>query len=170
VKRRLFNAGALLSLAICLASLGLWVRSGGRAATLQLGPSRLGAIYATAAAGGLTLVFVTEPDHIAFSPLMLDTYSAVATNPLTRFSYHRRDAWMSWSGYFPQRRVLTFPIWVVSIVSAATPLLWVHRRTRRRASGPGMCAACGYDLRGTPGSQCPECGAGYSSGGKTNPT
>jgi hypothetical protein len=30
-----------------------------------------------------------------------------------------------------------------------------YRRARRKAN---LCVNCGYDLRGTPGSNCPECG------------
>jgi len=50
------------------------------------------------------------------------------------------------------------PDWFVAIVLLALPAFWVLRRllsVKRRAAG--LCVACGYDLRGTPG-RCPECG------------
>ena len=50
------------------------------------------------------------------------------------------------------------PHWFVIAGSAILPVVWLigRRRARRRARG-GLCAACGYDLRASPG-RCPECG------------
>jgi hypothetical protein len=53
------------------------------------------------------------------------------------------------------------PCWMAAIVFGALPLRWAlglrRRRAARRAKA-GLCTACGYDLRATPG-RCPECGA-----------
>ena len=51
------------------------------------------------------------------------------------------------------------PWWSVVLSTALLPVAQALRgakRVRRRRSG--RCAACGYDLRATPG-RCPECGA-----------
>ena len=56
-------------------------------------------------------------------------------------------------------QTLAVPHWGVLVAFALLPVLRVtalsDRRRRRRL---GLCPACGYDLRATPG-RCPECGA-----------
>lgn len=45
-------------------------------------------------------------------------------------------------------RTLAIPDWSLLLATAALPLLrFLNRRSRPR---PGLCAACGYDLRATP--------------------
>lgn len=61
-------------------------------------------------------------------------------------------------------RVVTVDHWLLAVVTAIVPLAWVVRRAivwrRSRAVRAGLCAACGYDLRGTAdGRACPERGA-----------
>ena len=51
------------------------------------------------------------------------------------------------------------PHWVPAVGFAVLPAAWLVRRFRRsRALKRGLCTACGYDLRASPG-RCPECGA-----------
>jgi len=50
----------------------------------------------------------------------------------------------------------------VVMAAALLPSLYAIRRRRRRER-PGLCPACGYDLRATPG-RCPECGRGRDIG------
>ena len=52
--------------------------------------------------------------------------------------------------------VAQIPLFYVVAVSAVFPVLsW---RARRRHRAAWQCKACGYDLRGSAGSPCPECG------------
>lgn len=47
------------------------------------------------------------------------------------------------------------PIWSLVLLSGV-PTVWLWYRDRRRRHG--LCANCGYDLRGSVSGVCPECG------------
>jgi hypothetical protein len=54
------------------------------------------------------------------------------------------------------------PAWFAAMALGALPGLWIFKRVRRSVTKKtrlrlGLCPACGYDTRATPG-QCPECG------------
>ncbi len=55
-----------------------------------------------------------------------------------------------WSGFLVDTALYSL-VWVVLL----TLIVAVRRRLRSRR---GCCVTCGYDLRGTPHGQCPECG------------
>jgi hypothetical protein len=56
---------------------------------------------------------------------------------------------------------VTVPIWLLALVTALLPTLWLaqamRRREHRRRLAANRCIVCGYDLRATP-DRCPECG------------
>jgi hypothetical protein len=58
--------------------------------------------------------------------------------------------------------LVVFPVWFDLIVGAilVTPMLLFWRRNHRlrRRIREGRCRTCGYDLRGSVSSVCPECG------------
>jgi hypothetical protein len=55
-------------------------------------------------------------------------------------------------------QVWAIPLWPLLLVSLIPAARWGWRnRQSRRWLRAGRCAACGYDLRATPG-RCPECG------------
>ena len=58
-------------------------------------------------------------------------------------------------------RAYAWPAWITyaSTLGAVVALVGRRGRAAERRRLAGLCPACGYDLRATPG-RCPECGAG----------
>ncbi|MCC7408404.1 MAG: hypothetical protein IT442_10040 [Phycisphaeraceae bacterium] len=57
---------------------------------------------------------------------------------------------------------VNFPYWAVALVVSAPLVVGLGVMMRQGVRGRrGRCPLCGYDLRGTEGEACPECGAGF---------
>lgn len=86
--------------------------------------------------------------------------TALASRPVLGFQF-----WdTTFDGADPPRRAVgaVVPFWAVAGLFAVLPSLWgrgaLRRRRRAARVRRGLCAACGYDLRGARGG-CPECGS-----------
>jgi hypothetical protein len=158
--RRLFTVLSALSLALCLATVVLWVRSYTLEDVLEFGdgpPSHSFVSYR----GGVTVGW--EDSRPETRGARSDTgwgreyewrrmgFGAGAF----RYGRWAHDTSYSSGGYWRWRR---FPWWPICVLLSLPPLLHAWRLARRRRRGAsGLCPSCGYDLRATPG-RCPECG------------
>jgi hypothetical protein len=151
VKRRLFNLLALVSLVLCAATVVLWVRTYWwtdriiyhRADCVRWLQSKRGEIVIQKGSG----------QHIADLRGSFSYPSPPNTIAL-------RD----WGGFWwctmrnPKQILvveIVLPFWSIVLATAALPLgrtitrVGVRIRALRRKS-PGLCSACGYDLRAAP--------------------
>ena len=82
----------------------------------------------------------------------------------------RRFAARSESGFYSGLRAapvtvdyhfayVVVPYWSLALLTAVLPSLRLRAHFRRPRNRAGLCPACGYDLRATPG-RCPEYRAG----------
>ena len=53
---------------------------------------------------------------------------------------------------------IAIPHWLVTLLLAVLPALYLGAAILSRSHRAGLCPKCGYDLRATP-DRCPECGA-----------
>jgi hypothetical protein len=150
----------------------LWALSGGRAASdsIWITPAKLH--------GGFVLD--STPDSYLYQYLKGPKWGRLDGGPYSLeapasglgasswqalgFRYVQNNAWLPIAqvqfGYPTARSTAIYiPHWAISVLFALLPLAVLFRVLRRRHRvRHGLCAICGYDLRGSPG-RCPECGA-----------
>jgi hypothetical protein len=156
MRRRLFTLLSAASLFLCVATCGLSVRSYAviDGCWVVEHPSPSGRYwFVRSAAGNVELYGLTIIEY-------LETWEPVGKGgPLVRVDA-ARELWETVHGLSPEGRM---PFAAIASVAAAGPIYHaaagISRRRRRRLRREiGLCPACGYDLRASPG-RCPECGA-----------
>jgi hypothetical protein len=144
VKRRLFNLAAAVSLLLCVATAGLWVRALNGSNDYIEWQSRS---------------FQQIPTTESF-----EKWDRTQWIPDAIFVFGRQPFF----GYPRNSFSVHFYYWAVLPATATLPAIaaWQHIR-RRRTLAARRCAICGYDLRATP-RRCPECGTVPSRGRVTS--
>jgi hypothetical protein len=186
VKRRIFNAIAVVSLVLCVFTLAMWVRSGfasdwvayARPTQHLLGYAHDEAIvgtergFVTVTIGGVdcmdaeSAAWLKRSGPLHGCPLGLTKGSKTFegfTLDSFRLSGFRQGSFRGTarepSGVERYGSTIEVPLWFILLVTSLplqARLLW-RQWERHRYSMVGLCRKCGYDLRATP-DRCPECG------------
>jgi hypothetical protein len=182
MKRRLFNAGAVVSLVLGLVVAALWWRSYSRAEFL-VWVSPNGA-WAALSCRGIFELSVGDYDRFDdFKPghfgLRVESAELIGYAHFARTDQYWMGFGFKRNDYFSHTRgahaewIVSLPHWAALCILFAWPVGWLIRVLRKRSNSL-TCPACGYDLRGTPsapgsagasggsggsGGTCPECGA-----------
>jgi hypothetical protein len=162
--RRLFNLLTALSLLLCVASLGFFLRSLGvkdRIDVESVTPEGLKIHWVVlASAGG---VAVQRSSYlVAFdTPMPEPRWRLVRrSEPIgatPSFSRWRDAGYTAWGASYDSNHLATLPIWLLALIFSVFPAIRVYSRRPKRPAG--LCPSCGYDLTGNVSGTCPECGA-----------
>ena len=155
MKRRLHTLLALLCVLLCVAVAALWARSHTHLTALVPVRTDRHLYGVSIIRGGVYIARVPKAPNVLQHRLVhqpLDPLAVYLTTPrrFAGFGYVRPSEGLP---------MLRLPAWFVLLVPMTYLLAigWGRARKRRRRAA-GLCPACGYDLRATPG-RCPECGA-----------
>jgi hypothetical protein len=181
MRRRLFNVLTAVSLLLCAATCGLWVRSywvDDSFFWTDKAPSRIlewEEQGITCAAGGVQLFHhhaVERSGTLAVLGLLdghhFDHFTERATDyPYFGFPWPPSECInVRFAGFQifhaadanDRIEAGAFPLAAIAVSALVLPCMRVRREIKRRYSKNNLCLACGYDLRATA-ERCPECGA-----------
>jgi hypothetical protein len=166
VKRRRFNVLAAVSLGLCAATAGLWVRSYRVADYVAW----QGSSHAHGFASSRGLLFGERcvaisrpypPQALFYATLSPIDYGTMKPVGLKR-DFRALGIGATLIEKPEERRYALFmPHWLLMLICLIPVLWWIrqyrHGQRLQRLKA-GICVNCGYDLRATP-DRCPECGA-----------
>ena len=173
MKRLAFNFITVLSLLLCVTTVGLWGRSYWWADSIMLGgedrPNRvISSVYGRLSYTSIAGCLYGEHFHWYSSHFT----GKVAGSPSGWFGF---DAWhdvirlkndVGMRPPIPEWGV-QFPYWFPILLTSLFPSIWFIARRRRRLIRSrrqmGLCLKCGYDLRASK-DRCPECGTAIPTG------
>jgi hypothetical protein len=175
--RILLNAATAVSLLLCVATVVLWVRSyvafdlitlqiGGRSAQVWTPRGRLNVEWASrpyfrprwmtqAPVGAVSVWEFLRPEHSVQTDVSGKPHRYAWLGFIFSPTYEQpasRDQPACWF------TTLGVPCYALLAITAVLPARRGWHALRQRSRLPGLCPACGYDLRATP-ERCPECGA-----------
>lgn len=165
MKRRVYNIAVAISLVLFVVVTGLWVASGLYAARFRLeDTSGRGVVFVTHRHGYASISWIpVKPIAVyrlhpkGFGLTRTQRFGLVPPTEITddlRFGLrYRREIHL---------RTVLLAHWLLAIPTLILPVVWLIRRRRNHDPDAVLCAKCGYDLRGSPGGACPECGEGMS--------
>jgi hypothetical protein len=158
IGRWMIDGLTVLSLVLCVATAGFWVRSYSVLEAVEfrkpfsgiLGWSR-GEI-----AVGLTVHGVPRA---GFQYTATRATFSLAEKARGEFGSNRSEVGGIIWGREPRgNKWIVLPCWIIATITAITPALWLGRAVRQRLRvRPGFCS-CGYNLTANVSGVCPECG------------
>lgn len=158
VKRRLLNLLTFLSLLVCATALGVAIRGEFISRGETFGPQNDRVSWRFTWRQGQLFTYFC-PGYVTQFSLYTPGWSLAGVHVARGFSPGGQPLVVA--------SMTQAHVWVACLAFAVAPALYVRRRLREALRPPpGLCAACGYDLRASP-DRCPECGspASVSHGG-----
>ena len=160
MKRGLLNLLTAVSLLLCVAVCGLWVRSHQVSECINYqGRTKL---YRALIHRGTLQLAQVDRNRGTFPVGFYHDRNPVGAGDTWRNIWNKPVGVHGGAGFGVVRgtyyRVLVLPLWLPVFVTAMVTAHWARRSRRvRELQRDGLCAVCGYDLRATP-ERCPECG------------
>jgi hypothetical protein len=154
MRRRLFAAASAISLLLCLASVGLWVRSYWLYDEIAI--SHRSSLWQSNGRIGVDIWLLSTK---------IAAYESGATNEdwfhgLIQYKSQRLLGFCWFRGPLqPLQSAASAPDWFVVILTAILPAAWIAKRlSKARQRGHRLCLICSYNLTGNSTGVCPECG------------